>query len=118
MKASYGVYVGALIVVNSLGLAFAAMGPCEETAPGATKDTIACGSPCVGVFIVYPQQKECKNTNYSSCTDKPNWTAIVYSPKVESTLFGPCYGTSSPYSWKCVQDITSFTNVSGGNTCT
>lgn len=70
----------------------AEMGPCTETAAAAFQNTIACtSSGCTGQVRIIPQQKECKSTDESPCTESAQPREITYQPKAVPTGNGYAY---------------------------
>jgi hypothetical protein len=105
-----------LLFFLSISVVWAEYGPCEITLQGGMTNTMNCSlGVCYGSVLIIVTQSSCAGTDpEDTCTNTAaNWS-ISYPAKVEySGVHIPftCVGIT------CVQDLTTPTITSGGNTC-
>ncbi len=101
-----------LILALGIAGAYAAYGPCVPFVSASHGNTGYCvAGVCHGSVINRLPQSLCAGLNpESSCTDTPQAYYVRYGLKAEGGIVG-CIGVS------CVQDLSTRTEVPGGNTC-
>jgi len=101
-------------------MVYAAFGPCTTDAATSQTSTIGCipvppvilyGYQCFGTLTIFSEQKSCKSTDESSCTNVAIDFAVYYGHTTSSGW------TQAGCNAGCSADLTKRSTYPGGSNC-